>query len=141
MFVKPLSHPVSAKGTYYTKRQEALRKDIERCFGVLLKGFHILANPARCLDENRLHQIWKCCIILHNLILEHDGLVGQVVDATAINLERGDTEFHVLLRSKPAAPLSMKEYLDATTDVRSQEDNIGLRDSLIDHLWAQKGNE
>jgi len=73
MFVKPLSQASTPAGQHFTKRQEALRKDVERCFGVLLKRFHILANPARTWDPDFMKAIWQCCIILHNMILADQG--------------------------------------------------------------------
>ena len=47
IFVKTNHHPTTQAETKYAKRQEHVRKDIERCFGVLVKKFGILKHQLR----------------------------------------------------------------------------------------------
>ena len=47
IFVKTNNHPTTQAETKYAKRQEHVRKDIERCFGVLVKKFGILKHRLR----------------------------------------------------------------------------------------------
>ncbi|ETV88213.1 hypothetical protein H257_01519 [Aphanomyces astaci] len=47
VFVKTLSSPDTAKKQYFTRVQEACRKDVERAFGVLQGRWHILAKPCK----------------------------------------------------------------------------------------------
>lgn len=57
--------------------QEAVRKDIERAFGVLQARFHIVKNPCRQWSSDTMSDIMTCCIILHNMILEDErGIIG-----------------------------------------------------------------
>jgi hypothetical protein len=49
--------------------QEAVRKDVERDFGVLQSRFAIVRGPAR-LWEQTLSDIMIACIIIHNMIVE-----------------------------------------------------------------------
>ncbi|OBZ86628.1 putative nuclease HARBI1 [Choanephora cucurbitarum] len=51
-------------------RQETVRKDVERAFGVLQGRFKILANGAKSWDQYHQHLIRKACIIIHNTIVE-----------------------------------------------------------------------
>lgn len=44
IFVKPLHHPGNYDEAYFTKRQEDVRKDIERFFGVLQARFCVLRS-------------------------------------------------------------------------------------------------
>ena len=65
-------HPLSNKAANFTKAQEAARKDIKRDFGVLQARFAIVRGPARFWDKKTLVNIMKCCVILHNMILEDE---------------------------------------------------------------------
>ena len=50
--------------------QEAMRKDIERAFGVLVKKFGILQRPIRVHSHEDICAILDCCIIIHNMLVE-----------------------------------------------------------------------
>ncbi|MFS8023541.1 putative harbinger transposase-derived protein [Helianthus anomalus] len=49
-----------------------LRKDIERCFGVLQKKWAIIQQPARAFTPKRLHICMYTCILLYNMIIEDE---------------------------------------------------------------------
>ena len=63
--------PQSAKDKLFAEHQEAVRKDVERAFGVLQSRFAIVRGPARNMDRAELG-IVKACIILHNIIVEDE---------------------------------------------------------------------
>lgn len=50
--------------------QEAIRKDVERAFGVLVARFHILAHPSRLWYRRDIENFMKACIIMHNMVVE-----------------------------------------------------------------------
>jgi len=54
----------------YAKKQEAVRKDIERAFGVLVKKYHALARPIRLWKEEDVRNMIYACVILHNMTVE-----------------------------------------------------------------------
>ena len=54
----------------FTKAHEAVRKDVERAFGVLQAQFHILKNPALTWYASDMYNTVKACVILHNMIVE-----------------------------------------------------------------------
>ena len=56
-FVKTISNPQGNKKKYFAKAQEAVRKDVERAFGVLQAQFAIVRGPARMWDKATLRQI------------------------------------------------------------------------------------
>eukprot|EP00644_Phytophthora_capsici_P011368 jgi/Phyca11/49034/gw1.37.263.1 len=74
VFAKGIATPTSQKEKNYTKLHSALRKDVERAFGVLQRQWRILALPARFWTVKKLEEVMHCCIILHNMIVEsrHD---------------------------------------------------------------------
>ena len=51
--------------------QEAKRKDIERCFGVLQPKFHIIVRPVLKWDLDDIADIVLLCALLHNMMVEH----------------------------------------------------------------------
>jgi len=68
--VKTVPLPQTAKDRLFAERQEAVKKDIKRAFGVLQSRFSIVCGPARSMDRAELGMIIKACIILHNMIVE-----------------------------------------------------------------------
>ena len=66
----PLSQ--GPKARLFAERQESVRKDVERAFGVLQARFAIIRGPARNMDKGELGMIMKACIILHNMIVENE---------------------------------------------------------------------
>ena len=68
--VKTILHPQGPKEKLFFERQEYVRKDVERAFGVLQAGFAIICGPTRYLDRNDLALIMKVCVTLHNMIIE-----------------------------------------------------------------------
>ncbi|XP_061974780.1 uncharacterized protein LOC133696577 [Populus nigra] len=76
IFVKTIPRPLGAKRKYFTRKQESARKDIERAFGVLQFLFAIVHGPVRYWDEETLANIMKVCIIMHNMIIEDEGVMN-----------------------------------------------------------------
>uniref|UniRef100_A0A0D3B8S3 Myb-like domain-containing protein n=1 Tax=Brassica oleracea var. oleracea TaxID=109376 RepID=A0A0D3B8S3_BRAOL len=60
------------KAVLFAQRQEAVRKDVERAFGVLQTRFAIVKNPALFWDKVKTEKIMRACIILHNMIVEDE---------------------------------------------------------------------
>ena len=71
-FVKTIPLPQGAKAKSLSERQESVRKDVERAFGVLQARFAIIRGPARNMDKAELGMVMKACIILHNMIVEDE---------------------------------------------------------------------
>ncbi|KAI5006218.1 hypothetical protein ZWY2020_033461 [Hordeum vulgare] len=121
--------PLTRKEAHFTKAQEAARKDIERAFGVLQARFAIVRGPARFWDKKTLVNIMKCCVILHNMILEDErGLnLPCFYDnvGTRVQPERNPSRIHAFLEAH-------REIEDATTHGR-------LRDDLVEHHWQLDG--
>ncbi len=46
-FVQTIHEPADEKRAHFSMMQESIRKDVERCFGVLQARFAIVQNPCR----------------------------------------------------------------------------------------------
>jgi hypothetical protein len=129
-FVKPIPSPQGNKRKYFTKVQAAVRKEVERAFGVLQSRFAIVRGPARFWDQDTLGQIMTACIIMHNMIVEderdaegdhHFDGMGEVVTAS----HRPTAELQAFLRTHLA--------------ITNRETHSQLRDDLVEHLWEKYG--
>jgi hypothetical protein len=72
--VKSIRSPQLEKHKLYAREQEGARKDVERAFGVLQARFNIVRRPARSWSHRILRTIMKACVILHNMIVEDEGV-------------------------------------------------------------------
>ena len=79
-FVKTIQSPLGNKRKYFAKAQEAVRKDVERAFGVLQSRFAIVRGPAHFWDKDTLREIMTACVIMHNMIIEDERNEDEDVD-------------------------------------------------------------
>ena len=49
-----------------------MRKDVERAFGVMQARFAVVKNPSNLWDKDKIANIMRACIILHNMIVEDE---------------------------------------------------------------------
>lgn len=83
------------KDKYFASTQEAVRKDIERAFGVLVKQYDILDRPLRVWKMETVREILATCIILHNMtVMERRAqYVGDIyLQATPLQQQEEDHE-------------------------------------------------
>ncbi|CDF41420.1 unnamed protein product [Chondrus crispus] len=70
IFIKTFKSPQSAEQSAFAQAQEAVRKDVERAFGVLVQQFQIVAKPINLWYRDDIAAVVKCCVILHNMTVE-----------------------------------------------------------------------
>ena len=71
-FLQSIRQPDDEKRKHFASRQEACRKDVERCFRVLQARFSIIHNLCRQWSMDTIADIVFACCILHNMILEDE---------------------------------------------------------------------
>ena len=71
-FVQSIRLPQTEKQSLFAKTQESVRKDVERAFGVLQARFAVVKNPSKLWDKEKIGNIMKACIILHNMIVQDE---------------------------------------------------------------------
>jgi len=74
-FVKTIPFPQGPKAKLFAKRQESVRKDVDRGFGVLQARFAIVCGPTRLMDEKEIGIVMQACVILLNLILRTSSII------------------------------------------------------------------
>jgi Plant transposon protein len=77
-FVHGIKSPIKERDRVYTKWQEAVRKDIERAFGVLQGKWQCLARPMHQISLEQIGMRMTCCLILHNMCVSDRVMEGDV---------------------------------------------------------------
>ena len=57
----------------WSKFMESVRKNVECTFGNLKQWFHVLKHNVRLQNKAVIHDIFICCCILHNMLMDFDG--------------------------------------------------------------------
>jgi len=68
--ISPHPKPSTEEQTTLKRLQEAIRRDVERLFGILMKRFHVALNPGRYHSVSQLVTTYKAICILHNMCVE-----------------------------------------------------------------------
>jgi hypothetical protein len=71
-FVQSINLPLDDKQSHFTKRQEAVRKDVEHCFGIPQAKFTIFQNSCCHCSMEVISNIMFTYCILHNMIFEDE---------------------------------------------------------------------
>ena len=135
IFVKTIAQPQGEKNKHYAKMQEAVRKDVERCFGVLQARFAILANPCRLWSQEMMVNIWNACVILHNMIIEDESEDSELNHNYL--LETFD-QFH---QESQGPSMSFNDLCSSMIEIQNHGKYFELRNDIVNHLWQVKGNQ
>ncbi|XP_026460046.1 protein ALP1-like [Papaver somniferum] len=133
--MQTISDGTTRKERFFAKRQEAVRKDVERAFGVLQSRWHIIKGPARMWRVKDLGNIMKTCIILHNMIIENEQEQG-------IDPERYEPYQKVdNVTVEHDSSLLVAKIISRLRQIRDKEVHNQLKLDLIDHMWDFCGGE
>ena len=113
--------------------QEAARKDVERAFGVLQARFAIVSRPARGWHHSNLQRIMRCCVILHNMIIENER--GMNTDYLYDGLSTSAT----VTSPDTSRSACFSQFVSTFQRINNSNMHIQLRNDLVSHLWALKG--
>lgn len=156
LFVKTFSNPQSAKLKHFAKQQEAVRKDVERCFGVLKSRFSILNGAGRLWDIEVMKNIWTSAVIMHNMILE-DERKDERIECGADIENGGDDADEDGTDREDGGDDEDEDGTDREDDDDDEEDKVEafrawreqiadaasvtkLRSDLVDHLWNRQSD-
>jgi len=78
-FVAPFPNPQTLEQRTFNRLQEALRKDVERLFGILTARFHVMLHPCRMWTVPQMVLTTQTVAILHNMVVEarRDGFLSR----------------------------------------------------------------
>nr|VDD52729.1 unnamed protein product [Brassica oleracea] len=148
-FIQSIRLPQGQKNSLFAQTQEAVRKDVERAFGVLQARFAIVRNPSHLWDKDKIANIMRACIILHNMIVEDERSSSTQYDVDEFQEREEVDTFSVnmpsnLVRDKTLETLSghvdysfaSAWHPDGTTSSTGNQDTRNLSQSLA----VLKGN-
>ncbi|XP_026439677.1 protein ALP1-like [Papaver somniferum] len=124
--VQAYKKPTNPRQKCFTKMQEGARKDVERAFGVLQAKWHIVRGPVEYWDEEDLKFIMLACVILHNMIIEHERRDGAWRTF-------GDEDYKVYRDIVPRGAVNYHE-------LKHEPLYNDLRLRLTNHVWDMFGN-
>ncbi|KAE9040057.1 hypothetical protein PR002_g5151 [Phytophthora rubi] len=140
-FMATIFRPSSQKGKLYAKRQESIRKDVERTFGVLRGKFRILKLPSRIWYGKEMLDVMKAYVIIHNMIIEDEWGVPGLEELTPANIDAD--------LSPPSGvdddgvngddATDLQEFITRRFNMQSAAANSELRSALIENLWELGG--
>ncbi|XP_024164286.1 uncharacterized protein LOC112171316 [Rosa chinensis] len=144
--VQSIKHPENDAEVYFSIKQEAYRKDVERAFGILQARFAIIRQLARGWERESLSIIMLACIILHNMIVEdeRDDYYNGESDDDDPNPNRSRRarariyDGPNLPRNLRTGHITMTEYMSRYRRIRSHVGNNNLRNNLIQHVWSNR---
>uniref|UniRef100_A0A0D3BT71 DDE Tnp4 domain-containing protein n=1 Tax=Brassica oleracea var. oleracea TaxID=109376 RepID=A0A0D3BT71_BRAOL len=125
-FIQSIPIPQGPKAVLFAQHQEAVRKDVERAFGVLQARFAI---------------IMRACIILHNMIVE-DGRDGYTqFDVSEFQQGEDTGSSHVDLMYSTDIPTNIANMMNVRTRIRDRHMHQQLKDDLVEHVWRKFGHD
>jgi hypothetical protein len=72
-YVDPMKQRISHDEIVFAEWLESIRKDVECAFGILKMRFRILLNRVEFHSLAFVDRIFRCCAILHNMLVRWDG--------------------------------------------------------------------
>ena len=140
-FIQSIPIPQGPKAVLFAQRQEAVRKDVERAFGVLQARFAIVKNPALCWDKVKIGKIMRACIILHNIIVEDERDGYTQFDVSEFQQGEDTGSSHVDLTFFTDIPRNIANITDIRTRIRDRQMHQQLKDDLVEHIWRKFGRD
>ncbi|KAL8118066.1 hypothetical protein AgCh_015825 [Apium graveolens] len=151
-FVKTISNPATQSQKLFAKKQEAYRKDVERCFGILQSRWAILRHGARMHKRSTLRSIMMTCIILHNMIVEDEFVEEDFVEPVEEDLMNplASQVYDGPVDSNgvriPFAPVqrngrNQQAFWDRIENLESAYIHTMLQNDLVEHNWAIEANQ
>ncbi|XP_013632690.1 PREDICTED: uncharacterized protein LOC106338206, partial [Brassica oleracea var. oleracea] len=136
-FIQSIPIPQGPKAVLFAQHQEAVRKDVERAFGVLQARFAIVKNPALFGDKVKIEKIMRACIILHNMIVEdeRDGYTQYDVSEFQQGEDTGSS--HVDLDFSTDMPTNIANMMGVRTRIRDRQMHQQLKADLVEHIWRK----
>lgn len=152
IFVKIISNRGNTrKEKNFAGAQEAVRRDVERAFGVLISRWHILQRPLRLLYLEDIESLVKACVILHNMVVEcrrdtyDSGMSNlQHLEEPLIESVRAEginyNEENTMLGTRNSTIQSWAlRIASRERDIMNEAEHHSLRHDLIEHLYSQSG--
>ncbi|XP_026384367.1 uncharacterized protein LOC113279947 [Papaver somniferum] len=127
---QPPAGAVGRSYRHFNNAQMALRKDVERAFGIFKRKFTIICVPYRGLSPREMHKTMLTYIILHNMVIQETRR-----DSEWTNYEDEDLRPEI----QPERGVPARNYDQLTNYIQNRNLYDSLRDDQRLNLWAEHG--
>ncbi|GJW77330.1 putative nuclease HARBI1 [Tanacetum coccineum] len=139
-FVKSITSPQIRKHKLFAQHQEAVRKDVERAFGVLQARFAFLRRPCLIWDYKKMGEIMIACIIMHNMIVEDERETYKNSDPSEFFNDMDTNDDDVVTYSTERIA-DLASFMRNREQLRNREAHSSLKNDLIEHIWQKFGDD
>ncbi|XP_004301297.1 PREDICTED: uncharacterized protein LOC101308386 [Fragaria vesca subsp. vesca] len=140
------SEPRGFAEKLFAKKQEAYRKDVEMCFGILQSRFAILRHCARLFKLSTLRSIMVACIIIHNMIVDDEFVEEDFVEPNEIdNMNPAGANVYDRPLDDEGRPIpfqpvgrdgqNLPQLIDRVQQLHSSYLHKTFQDALVVHNW------
>uniref|UniRef100_A0A0D2ZYW3 DDE Tnp4 domain-containing protein n=1 Tax=Brassica oleracea var. oleracea TaxID=109376 RepID=A0A0D2ZYW3_BRAOL len=140
-FIQSIPIPQGSKAVLFAQRQEAVRKDVERAFGVLQARFAIVKNFALCWDKVKIGKIMRACNILHNMIVEDERDEYTQYDISDFQQGEGSGSSHVDPTYSTDISTNIANQMGVRTRIHDRQAHQQLKCDLVEHIWLKFGSD
>ncbi|GJU00256.1 putative nuclease HARBI1 [Tanacetum coccineum] len=120
---------------------EAVRKDVERAFGVLQARFAFLRHPCLIWDYEQMGQIMIACIIMHNMIVEDERETYRNYDPSEFFNDTHTNGNDDVVEYSTERIADLRSYMRNREQLRNREAHSSLQNDLIEHIWQKFGDD
>lgn len=114
--------------------QELACKDAERALVVLQMHWRIIKGLSRLYMRNNMQDVMYACIILHNMIIEVEGLHTTYWTPDEDEASNNSDSWNQRVSQGPTD--SFGDYVEGTTVLHNKRAHARLVDGLVEELWA-----
>ncbi|GKE11348.1 putative nuclease HARBI1 [Tanacetum coccineum] len=139
-FWKPLRHMTYGYDMLSLEHQ-AVRKDVERAFGVLQARFAFLRHPCLIWDYEQMGQIMIACIIMHNMIVEDERETYRNYDPSEFFNDTHTNGNDDVVEYSTERIADLRSYMRNREQLRNREAQSSLQNDLIEHIWQNFGDD
>ncbi|PXF50034.1 hypothetical protein BWQ96_00194 [Gracilariopsis chorda] len=123
----------------FARRQEGVRKSVERVFGVLFARFNILKYPGRLHKRADLINVLKACCIIHNMIVEEEKESYSGHGAGGVRLSEEKTiQMESIKMARLETGVAARAFTERLGDTiepnKSSSDHRRLKKNLMKHI-------
>lgn len=158
IFVSTIAEGTTRKENVFAAAQEAIRKDVERAFGVLISRWGFLQKPCTLWDRDTVAKVVKCAVILHNMVVEarrdgYDCEFSSLAESAVKDghfLDKNGNEKRFVWQTEDILTGGSNSLFDngawarhiAGVDARMKDEvkHFELKLDLIEHIWTLHGN-
>lgn len=152
LLTSSISETVTIKKKLYSSIQEAVRKEIERAFGILQSKWNIICMPSKFMTVEIMKGVIKCFIIVQNIFVAECDMLGNDYgmadgeESTDIMVGGGVSPMSCgVVRQdgcvSPPSSSSLEELCEEFQFMEDEREHSSTKKQLMQHIWEFYGEQ